>query len=79
MKTRQARKNEMSAGQREIFPQIKVVSRRNTLCIARLTKRRVGGKDPPDPAAEHFKSLSNIKRERGELAQFTPLMLPFRL
>jgi hypothetical protein len=31
---------------REILAQTKVVSRRNTLCISRLTKRRDAAKDP---------------------------------
>ena len=46
MPTRHLRSDRSSNGQREIFPQAKVESRRNTLCISRLSKRRIGEKDP---------------------------------
>ena len=44
---------------------IKVESRRNTLCISRLTKRRVAAKDPADNN-KTFQEYAKLKRERGE-------------
>jgi hypothetical protein len=56
----------LSITQREILAQIKVESRRNTLCISRLSKRRVGSKDPLQ-GGKAFSEYAQLKRERGEL------------
>ena len=45
--------------------QSKVVGRRNTLCISRLTKRRVAAKDPAGKD-KTFSEYAKVKRERGE-------------
>ena len=37
------------------------------------------GRKDRRPAGKALLECIRIKRERGELAQFTPLMLPFRL
>ena len=63
--TRHARKKELSIDWREILVQIQVVSRRNTLCISRLTKRRVAPKDPAGND-KTFSEYAKLKRERGE-------------
>ena len=43
----------------------KVCIRRNTLCISRIQKRRLGAKDP-QPRRKAVSRASPIKRERGE-------------
>ena len=62
---RRLRSNRLSIGQREIFSQAEVESRRNTLCISRLSKRRIAEKDPLIRRSAVARRRP-IKRERGE-------------
>jgi hypothetical protein len=55
----------LSDGQREIFLQGKVISRRNTLCISRLMTAALREKIRCS-GGKRFQGIAQLKRERGE-------------